>query len=132
MAKRILIVDDEPNIVISLEWLMKSEGFETLAVGDGEGALAAVAQNAPDLVVLDVMLPSMNGFEVCRRIRSDPRGGSTAFPVHLLVETLAYDAPFPEVFGNGACEVQRTAAQITNFPGGAGQKPLCVFFCLRR
>lgn len=73
MAKRILIVDDEPNIVISLEWLMKSEGFETLAVGDGEGALAAIAQNAPDLVVLDVMLPSMNGFEVCRRIRSERR-----------------------------------------------------------
>jgi DNA-binding response OmpR family regulator len=73
MAKRILIVDDEPNIVISLEWLMKSEGFETLVVGDGEGALAAVAQNAPDLVILDVMLPSMNGFEVCRRIRAERR-----------------------------------------------------------
>jgi DNA-binding response OmpR family regulator len=73
MAKRILIVDDEPNIVISLEWLMKSEGFETLVVGDGEGALAAVAQSAPDLVILDVMLPSMNGFEVCRRIRAERR-----------------------------------------------------------
>ncbi len=73
MGKRILIVDDEPNIVVSLEWLMKREGFETLIAGDGEAALAAVEQGAPDLVILDVMLPTMNGFEVCRRIRSDPR-----------------------------------------------------------
>jgi DNA-binding response OmpR family regulator len=73
MGKRILIVDDEPNIVVSLEWLMRREGFETLVAGDGEAALAAVEQGAPDLVILDVMLPTMNGFEVCRRIRSEPR-----------------------------------------------------------
>ncbi|HET8541076.1 MAG TPA: response regulator [Anaeromyxobacter sp.] len=73
MSKRILIVDDEPNIVVSLEWLMKREGFDTAVAADGEAALAAVARDAPDLVVLDVMLPTMNGFEVCRRIRSEPR-----------------------------------------------------------
>lgn len=73
MGKRILIVDDEPNIVVSLEWLMRREGFETLVAGDGEAALAAVEQGAPDLVVLDVMLPKMSGFEVCQRIRADPR-----------------------------------------------------------
>ncbi len=73
MGKRILIVDDEPNIVVSLEWLMRREGFETLVAGDGEAALAAVEQGAPDLVILDVMLPAMNGFEVCQRIRSDAR-----------------------------------------------------------
>jgi DNA-binding response OmpR family regulator len=73
MGKRILIVDDEPSIVVSLEWLMKREGFETAVAGDGESALAAVAAGAPDLVILDVMLPSMNGFEVCQRIRSEPR-----------------------------------------------------------
>ena len=73
MGKRILIVDDEPSIVVSLEWLMKREGFETVVAVDGEAALAAVAQGAPDLVILDIMLPSMNGFEVCQRIRSEPR-----------------------------------------------------------
>ncbi len=73
MGKRILIVDDEPNIVVSLEWLMRREGFDTQVAGDGEAALAAIERGAPDLVLLDVMLPAMNGFEVCRRIRADPR-----------------------------------------------------------
>ncbi len=73
MAPRILIVDDEPNIVISLEYLMRREGWDTAVAGDGEAALAALERSPPDLVILDVMLPRMNGFEVCRRIRADPR-----------------------------------------------------------
>jgi DNA-binding response OmpR family regulator len=73
MGKRILIVDDEPSIVISLEYLMKREGHDTAVAIDGEAALEALAAWSPDLVILDVMLPRMDGFEVCRRIRSDPR-----------------------------------------------------------
>jgi len=73
MRKRILIVDDEPSIVISLEYLMKREGHETAVAVDGEAALEALAAWSPDLVILDVMLPKLNGFEVCQRIRSDPR-----------------------------------------------------------
>ena len=73
MQPRILIVDDEPNIVISLEYLMKREGWETAVAADGEAALAALERGRPELVILDVMLPRMNGFEVCRRIRADPR-----------------------------------------------------------
>ncbi len=73
MGKRILIVDDEPNIVISLEFLMKREGFEVEIAADGEVALKALAASKPDLLVLDVMLPKMNGFEVCRVVRADPR-----------------------------------------------------------
>jgi DNA-binding response OmpR family regulator len=72
MASRILIVDDEPNIVLSLEYLMKREGFEVAAAGDGEGALRAMAEHRPDLVILDVMMPKLNGFEVCQRIRAEP------------------------------------------------------------
>jgi DNA-binding response OmpR family regulator len=75
MAPRILIVDDEPNIVVSLEYLLRREGFETAVAADGEAALAELERGAPDLVVLDVMLPRLNGFEVCRRIRADPRFG---------------------------------------------------------
>lgn len=74
MTRRILIVDDEPNIVISLEYLMRREGYEVAVAGDGEAALAAArADPPPDLVVLDLMLPRLSGFEVCRRLRADPR-----------------------------------------------------------
>ncbi len=73
MGKRILIVDDEPSIVISLEYLMKREGHETAVAVDGQAALEALASWSPDLVILDVMLPRMNGFEVCQRMRADPR-----------------------------------------------------------
>ncbi len=73
MVKRILIVDDEPNIVISLEFLMQREGYETAVAPDGEAALAALQREKPDLVILDLMLPKMNGFDVCQRIREDQR-----------------------------------------------------------
>lgn len=72
MPKKILIVDDEPNIVISLEFLMKKEGFEVAIANDGEDALAKVANFTPDLVLLDVMMPRKSGFEVCEALRADP------------------------------------------------------------
>jgi len=72
MGQRILIVDDEPNIVISLEFLMKKEGFEVAVANDGEEALAKVASFNPDLMLLDVMMPKKSGFEVCEALRADP------------------------------------------------------------
>ena len=72
MSKKILIVDDEPNIVISLEFLMKKEGFTVAVANDGEDALAKVATFEPDLVLLDVMMPKKSGFEVCEALRADP------------------------------------------------------------
>jgi DNA-binding response OmpR family regulator len=71
MDKKVLIADDEQNIVISLEFLMKREGFEVLVANDGEEAVRASAR-PPDLVLLDVMMPKKSGFEVCQEIRSDP------------------------------------------------------------
>ena len=72
MTKKILIVDDEPNIVISLEFLMKREGFEVAVAGDGETALRLMTEQRPDLVLLDVMLPRKSGYEVCAAIRANP------------------------------------------------------------
>ena len=72
MQKRILIVDDDPNIVVSLEYLMKREGHTVAVAVDGEAALAAVAECAPDLILLDIMMPKKDGFEVCREIRANP------------------------------------------------------------
>ena len=71
MSKKILIVDDEPNIVVSLEYLMKKEGFEVAVAVDGEAALEMVASFRPDLVLLDVMMPKKSGFEVCQALRGD-------------------------------------------------------------
>ena len=72
MAKKVLIVDDEPNIVLSLEFLMKKAGFEVAVARDGEEALAQVAAFGPDLVLLDVMMPKKSGYEVCEILRADP------------------------------------------------------------
>ncbi len=72
MSKRILIVDDEPNIVISLEFLMLREGHEVRVARDGEAGLAAVRTHRPDLVVLDVMMPKLDGFAVLEAVRGDP------------------------------------------------------------
>jgi len=72
MGKRILIADDEPNIVVSLEFLMQQLGFEVKSVANGEEALAAMASFAPDLVLLDVMMPKLSGYEVCQQVRANP------------------------------------------------------------
>lgn len=68
---RILLVDDEPLITDSLSYSLKREGFDVKAVGDGEQAMKEISGFDPDLVVLDIMLPGMNGLEVCRRIRAN-------------------------------------------------------------
>jgi DNA-binding response OmpR family regulator len=72
MRKRILIADDEPNIVVSLEFLMQRKGYEVRAASDGEETLRQLQEFKPDLVLLDIMLPLRNGFEVCQRIRENP------------------------------------------------------------
>src|SRR5512140_3750555 len=77
--KRILVVDDEPNIVALLRLYLEKEGFAVVAARDGEEALALHDRHDPDLVVLDLMLPGIDGFEVCREIR---RRGAT--PVLML------------------------------------------------
>lgn len=69
--KKVLVADDEPNIVISLEYLMKREGYAVQVARDGEEALEAVRRDRPDLVLLDVMMPRRTGFEVCQAIRAD-------------------------------------------------------------
>ena len=70
MSARILIADDEPNIVISLEYLMKREGYEVLIARDGQEALDTILRERPQLVLLDVMMPNKTGFEVCQQVRA--------------------------------------------------------------
>lgn len=90
-AARVLIADDEPAIATSLEFLLRNDGYETQIACDGEAALRSARAFAPDLVVLDLMLPRLSGLDVCRALRADPqhralkvlmltaRGGTTDF-----------------------------------------------------
>ena len=68
----VLIVDDEPNILLSLQFLMRKSGYEVRTARDGEEALAEISRAAPDLVLLDVMMPKIDGFSMCERIRANP------------------------------------------------------------
>ena len=70
MTHRILVVDDEPNIVMSLEFILQQSGFETAVARDGDEALQQVEEFRPDLVLLDVMMPRRDGFEVCQTLRA--------------------------------------------------------------
>lgn len=70
MAK-VLVVDDEPNIVLSIEFLMEQAGFEVVTAEDGEQALARVKDSQPDLLLLDISLPGISGFDVLERLRSE-------------------------------------------------------------
>lgn len=69
MAKRILLVDDEPLIIKGLKYTLEQEGYETLSAMDGEEALNVFFSNTVDIVLLDVMLPKLDGIQVCQRIR---------------------------------------------------------------
>lgn len=72
MPPLILVVDDEPNIVQCIEFLMHRAGYETRIANDGEVALAALRERRPDLVLLDVAIPDRDGYEICQLIRATP------------------------------------------------------------
>ena len=72
MGKKVLIADDEPNIVVSLEFLMKQRGYVVKVVDNGEDALKAVDEFGPDLILLDVMMPRVSGYDVCQKVRENP------------------------------------------------------------
>ena len=72
MARSVLVVDDEPNIVLSLEFLLRQVGYTVLVARDGEAALTAIAEHRPGLVLLDVMMPKRDGYDVCQTVRANP------------------------------------------------------------
>ena len=72
MPFSVLVADDEPNIVLSLQFLMKQAGFDVRVARDGDEAIAMAEERAPDLVLLDVMMPKKDGYEVCQLIRNNP------------------------------------------------------------
>jgi|SRR5210317_1334639 len=71
MPKEILIVDDEPDVVVPIQFLMEQQGYRVMAAERGEDALDLIYHYKPDLVILDIMLPGIDGYEVCEIIRLD-------------------------------------------------------------
>ena len=69
--EKVLIVDDEPNILISLEFLLTKGGFKVFVARDGVEAIELVNKEAPDIVILDIMMPNVDGYEVCQYIKND-------------------------------------------------------------
>jgi len=74
--KRVLIADEEPNTLLSLEFLMKQAGYDVSTTADGEAALQSIAENPPDLVLLDINMLKQNGCEVCATVRTNPESSN--------------------------------------------------------
>lgn len=84
---KILIVDDEADVIRLLQFRLEKEGFDIISAGDGQTALTLVEQETPDLVILDIMMPLMDGMEVLRQIRS--RRGTSRVPIIMLTAKTA-------------------------------------------
>jgi len=73
MPKKILIVDDEPSIIVPVQFLMEQNGHDVMVAFSGEEAMEIIAEKKVDLILLDIMLPVIDGFEVCQRVRENPQ-----------------------------------------------------------
>lgn len=99
MQKKILIVDDEPNIVIPLEFLMEQNGYDVKVAVNGEEAIEAVESFKPDLILLDIMLPGIDGYEVCQKVRQNPKLPDTKI---IFLSALARDIDIAKGMGLSA------------------------------
>ena len=95
----VLIADDEPNILVTLEFLMQREGHRVLLARDGDEALAQLRAHRPDLVLLDVMMPGKTGYEVCQALRADETLARTRV---LLLTAKGRDTDVAQGLGVGA------------------------------
>ena len=99
MSHKILIADDEANILISLEYLMKREGYSVSVARDGQQAIEAILRERPALVLLDVMMPKKTGFEVCQEVRANDAVKSTLI---LMLTAKGRDTDVAKGVGSGA------------------------------
>jgi DNA-binding response OmpR family regulator len=109
MPSSVLIVEDEPNIVESLTFLLRREGYDVASVADGDAALSALRSGQHDVMILDLMLPRQNGFEVLKAVRADPAFASLRVMIltakgqaqdRRLAEDIGVDAFMTKPFAN--------------------------------
>lgn len=99
MSHSILIADDEPNIVVSLEFLLKREGYHVLTARDGQAALDIIRRDRPRLVLLDAMMPGLSGYDLCEAVRADPALAGTRI---LMLSARSREADQARALGAGA------------------------------
>ncbi len=101
MAKSVLIADDEPNIILSLRFIMEQAGYDVRVARDGIDALNQCEEQAPDLVLLDVMMPNKTGYDVCETMRANPAFDNTRI---IMVTAKGRDAEREKGLAMGADE----------------------------
>ena len=99
MPKKILIVDDEPSIIVPVQFLMEQNGYDVMVAFSGEEAMEIIAEKKVDLILLDIMLPVIDGFEVCQRVRENPRWNKIKI---ILLTALGSDANVEKGLSLGA------------------------------
>ena len=99
MPKKILIVDDEPSIIVPVQFLMEQNGHDVMVAFSGEEAMEIIAEKKVDLILLDIMLPVIDGFEVCQRVRENPRWNKIKI---ILLTALGSDANVEKGLALGA------------------------------
>ncbi|HEX9774899.1 MAG TPA: response regulator [Actinomycetota bacterium] len=93
MSERILVADDDPDILRFVELNLRLEGYEVVTAGDGAEAMQHAIDDKPDLVILDVMMPKLDGYEVCQRLRGDPRTSGVCI-IMLTAKAMSADKVF--------------------------------------
>ena len=99
MPKKILIVDDEPSIIVPVQFLMEQNGYDVMVAFSGEEAMEIIAEKKVDLILLDIMLPVIDGFEVCQRVRENPQWNKIKI---ILLTALGSDANVEKGLALGA------------------------------
>jgi len=99
MPKKILIVDDEPSIIVPVQFLMEQNGYDVMVAFSGEEAMEIIADTKVDLILLDIMLPVIDGFEVCQRVRENPQWNKI---IIILLTALGSDANVEKGLSLGA------------------------------
>jgi len=99
MPNKILIVDDEPSIIVPVQFLMEQNGYDVMVAFSGEEAMEIIAEKKVDLILLDIMLPVIDGFEVCQRVRENPQWNKIKI---ILLTALGSDANVEKGLALGA------------------------------
>ena len=98
--KKILVVDDEPDVVELLESRLRSGGYEVVTASNGEECLEKAVKHNPDLILLDILMPKLNGFETCKRLKENDKTKDT--PV-IMLTSLAQEKDLSKGLERGVC-----------------------------